>query len=276
MNIQPMTMQELEAAITVASSAGWGDQRPIFSFYAQHPHCLPFLAKVDGSIVGTAVAIQRGPVGWIGHVIVLPAYQRQGIGAALTRAVMQHLEAQGCESLLLIATDAGHPVYEKLGFSVETSYQFMKGPATTTFAASTRLRPARETDLAAICQLDREVTGEDRSPQLRAFVLSGFVLVDERTEKLAGFMLPTPWGEGPGVALEPADGHLLLEIRRAIAGRSETTEVMMALPSENRAGQAYLKQQGFTDARRGARMFRGKPVQWQPQAVWSRFSGAMG
>ena len=271
-----MTPLELEAAIAVANSAGWGDQRPIFSFYAQHPHCLPFLAKIDGSTVGTAVAIQRGPVGWIGHVIVLPAYRQQGIGAALTSAVSRYLEAQQCESILLIATEAGYPVYEKLGFQVETHYQFMKGKVATTFPSSARLRPARESDLAAICQLDREVTGENRSPQLRAFASSGFVLVDEHTETLSGFLLPTPWGEGPGIALGSEAGSVLLEFRRAIAGAGNATEIMCTLPVENLAGQSYLRQHGFSEVRQGARMFRGKPVIWQPQGVWSRFGGSMG
>ncbi len=276
MDIEPMTMQELEAAIAVANSAGWGDQRQTFLFYAQHPHCTPFLAKIDGAAVGTATAIQRGPVGWIGHVIVTPDYQRQGIGAALTRAVSQYLEAQHCQTLLLIATEAGYPVYEKLGFQVETFYQFMKGPATATFPSSPRLRPLQESDLAAIYRLDRDVTGEDRSPQLHTFGLAGFVLVDEQTEQLRGFFLPTPWGEGPGIALEPEDGQVLLEIRRAIAGAGDATDMMFALPADNLAGQAYLTQQGCTNVRKAARMFQGKPVLWQPQAVWSRFGGAMG
>ncbi|HLW00555.1 MAG TPA: GNAT family N-acetyltransferase [Ktedonobacterales bacterium] len=276
MDIEPMATSELEAAITAANSAGWGDQRPIFSFYAQHPHCSPFVAKVDGTVVGTAVAIQRGPVGWVGHVIVSPDYQRQGIGAALTRAASQYLLAQQCQSVLLIATEAGYPVYEKLGFQVETFYQFMKGQSVTTFPSAVRLHALQESDLPAICKLDREVTGEDRSPQLLAFAQGGVVLVGEQTQKLRGFFLPTPWGEGPGIALAPEDGCVLLEIRRAIAGAGDATEMMCAIPVENLAGQAYLKRQGFTDVRRGARMFLGKTVIWQPQAVWSRFSGAMG
>src|ERR1051326_283794 len=107
MDIEPMTTQDLEATIAVANSADWGDQRSVFLFYAHHPHCTPFVAKVDGVVVGTATAIQRGPVGWVGHVIVRPEYQRQGIGAALTRAVSQYLEAQHCQTRLLIATEAG-------------------------------------------------------------------------------------------------------------------------------------------------------------------------
>lgn len=271
-----MMMSELEAAVTVANSAGWGDQHAIFLFYAHHPYCQPFVAKVDGVVVGTAIAILRRPVGWIGHVMVLPGYQRRGIGAALTRAVSQYLEAQQCQSILLIATESGYPVYEKLGFQVETTYQFMQGKGVSAFPSSARLRSLTEHDFPAICQLDLEVTGEDRSPQLFTFAQNGYLLVDEQAQQLRGFFLPTPWGEGPGIAPEPEDGRVLLEIRRAIAGAGDATEMMVAIPVENLAGQAYLKQQGFTEVRRAARMYLGKPVTWQPQAVWSRFSGAMG
>jgi hypothetical protein len=154
----------------------------------------------------------------------------------------------------------------------------MKGPSATAFPSSSRLRPLTESDLPAIYRLDRAVTGEDRSPQLHTFAQSGSVLLDEQTGRLRGFFLPTPWGEGPGIALEPEDGQVLLEIRRASAGagHAPATEMQFALPVDNLAGQAYLQQHGFTNVRRGARMFQGKPVIWQPQAIWSRFGGAMG
>ncbi len=269
-----MMLPEFEAAITVANSAGWGDQRPIFTFYVQHPYCVPFVAKAGETLVGTAVAIQRGPVGWVGHVIVLPEYQRQGIGAALTRAVTQYLQAQQCQSILLIATEAGYPVYEKLGFQIDSYYRYLQGPGLTTFPALPRLRPVKPSDLPTICQLDYEVTGEDRSPQLRTFAQNGFVLVDPETQKLGGFFLPMPWGEGPGIALEPDDGCMLLEIERAVIGAA--TEMRMVLPVENLAGAAYLKEQGFSELYQRARMFLGKAIPWKPEAVWSRFSGAMG
>src|SRR5581483_10060372 len=128
------------------------------------------------------------------------------------------------------------------------------------FPSSPRLRPLTESDFPAICQLDREVTGEDRSPQLFTFAQNGYVLVDEQTQKLRGFFLPTPWGEGPGIAPDPEDGRVLLEIRRAIAGAGDATAMTVAIPVENLAGQAYLKQQRFTEVRRAARMYLGKPV----------------
>ena len=77
------------------------------------------VAELDGRIVGhiafSPVTISDSASGWygLGPVSVLPAHQRQGIGAALIReglARLQKLNARGC---CLV----GHPdYYRKFGF----------------------------------------------------------------------------------------------------------------------------------------------------------------
>ncbi|MGZ3522556.1 MAG: GNAT family N-acetyltransferase [Vulcanimicrobiaceae bacterium] len=77
-------------------------------------------------IVGTAGALVRDGyptaihgirTGYIFGVRVEPAYRGNGIAARLTRACIEFLREIECIEIRLHASDAGRPIYERLGFS---------------------------------------------------------------------------------------------------------------------------------------------------------------
>lgn len=87
-----------------------------------------FLAVIDGEIVGSAMCcLLRSPYpevikrehrlrGYIWSVYVTPTWRGQGLGKLLTERAMAHLKAIGCTYIVLHASDAGAPLYEKIGF----------------------------------------------------------------------------------------------------------------------------------------------------------------
>src|SRR5262245_33801516 len=109
-----MLPADVDAAVAAVLDGGWGDRRAALQFYARHPATHPFLAECNGTVVGTAVAIDHGRVGWVGLVFVAPGLRGQGLGGVLTRAVIERLHQRGCRSVLLAATDLGRPVYDRL------------------------------------------------------------------------------------------------------------------------------------------------------------------
>lgn len=56
--------------------------------------------------------------GYIWHVFVAPDARRRGIARALVERALDHLRAAGCTKAVLHSSDAGVPLYEKLGFLV--------------------------------------------------------------------------------------------------------------------------------------------------------------
>jgi GNAT superfamily N-acetyltransferase len=88
-----------------------------------------FLAIVDGDVAGSAMAcLLRSPYpevikpgikrrGYIWPVYTKPAYRGRGVGKALTERAIAHLKSIGCTHVVLHASDAGAPMYEKLGFT---------------------------------------------------------------------------------------------------------------------------------------------------------------
>jgi hypothetical protein len=265
-----MLRDDLEAAITAVREGGWGDRRPAFQFYVGHAQARPLVAEFDGAIVGTAVATWSGRVGWVGLVFVAPSMRGRGLGAELTRATMDCLEESGCRSFLLAASALGRPIYDRLGFRVEGHYVAFSGPRRVDPLVDPRVRHLRPGDLDAVCALDRAATDEDRSHLVRA-VADGWVIDDVGTVR--GFALRTPWGLGPAVAGDAADGALLLEVLRT---KAPTNDMTLTIPDANTAAAEYVHSLGFAERERLPRMLLGEPVAWQPQHIWTISSYMMG
>jgi len=273
MQIRRMTGQDLESAVAVCASNNWGDMRAAFAFHAGHPDCHSFVAESHGSVVATGVGTCRGATGWVGQISVLPEYRGQGMGTAMTRHIMDRLLQLGCETLLLIATEMGRPIYTKLGFVMDSDLVFLKGPTRAEPPnCAPALRPLLPGDLAAICSLDRQATGENRRAQLEACLpIGGWIVPDG-----GAFWLQTPWGGGPIVATDPAVGCALLDFLRGKAGELGVAETTHALPAGNAVAIGHLTASGYRETSRLARMVWGKPLRWSPPMLFGRFNGALG
>src|SRR5262245_39656860 len=173
--IRPMTPDDVGPATDGIIRASWGDRRTWFEFATTQPECRPIVAELDGAIVGTGVASANGSVGWVGTIWVDPAHRGQGLGRALTQRVIDDLEAGGCRTLLLVATDEGRPLYERMGFEVQTRYRILEAPGldggapAAATADGAVVRPFAGPDLDALLRLDREATGEARGHAIARF-----------------------------------------------------------------------------------------------------------
>ncbi len=271
-----MTPADVEAAADVVRRGGWGDRRAFFAFAASHPECVPLLAELDGAIVGTGVGTQNGRVGWLGAIFVSEDQRRHGLGRALTQAIVERLEAGGCRTLVLVATESGRRRYERLGFAFDTEYHVLSAPGLASGAADPQVRAFEAADLPAAKELDRMATGEDRAHLLRAFVASanGWVLPHMAGTTLRGFILRAPWGGGATVVPDPADALRLLDHRRASVGPDR--EVKAGILDENRDGRSLLLSRGWAEAWSAVRMIRGEALRWQPSAIWGQYNHAIG
>ncbi len=75
------------------------------------------LAHIGGEAVGSARLLTLGDTGKIGRVCVLKHARGQGVGAALTRAAIDHFAALGLAKAKLSAQATALPFYENLGFT---------------------------------------------------------------------------------------------------------------------------------------------------------------
>jgi len=268
-----MTPADVPAATAAVLRGDWGDRGPFFDFVAAHASCRPIVADEDGELVGTGVGTVNGSVGWVGTIYVVPERRGRGIGRALTEAVVSDLEAAGCRTLVLVATRAGMPVYERLGFRLQTHYVTLEAGGVP--GPEHAIRSFAPDDLPAMAALDEAATGEDRRHLLAALAAPDTCrVVEEPAGRVAGFVLRAPWGGGATIARDQTTALRILAGRRAAADPARL--VRAGLPAENEAGIARLLELGWVRGYEAPRMIRGEAAPWHPEMVWGQFNMALG
>lgn len=273
--IRPMTPADVKATADAVLRSGWGDRRIKMAWAVGHAACQPFVAEADGVIVGTGVTTMNGPVGWIGTIWVEPAWRGHGLGRALTLATIEAAESAGCRTLVLVATAAGQPLYERLGFHVQTRYRIVETPGLASGVRHPRVRPYRDSDLAGMATLDAAATGEDRMHLLSDFAAPATTQCVERDDgSLGGFVIRAPWGGGATIAPDLDDALAILHARRLAS--SPERRVRAGLLESNAAGLRRLLADGWVEAWQAPRMIRGEMPPWQPGSIWGQFDHAIG
>src|SRR6266702_2168200 len=95
----------------------------------------------DGEdIVAGGGAIAYGAFCWLGLIATDPARHRQGLATTLSVHLIEWARQRGCTTIALDASDAGRPVYERLGFQAVGVTRELMMPALA--ASATRRPPA--------------------------------------------------------------------------------------------------------------------------------------
>src|SRR4051812_10958260 len=85
----------------------------VHTLVAGAPDGTLLVAEQDGVLLGTAASIGFGPTGWLGGITVAPGARGRGLGRDLTLAALEALGPR--ETVLLLASDLGRPIYDRLG-----------------------------------------------------------------------------------------------------------------------------------------------------------------
>jgi GNAT superfamily N-acetyltransferase len=269
--IRPAVDRELPLVVDVLRRAGFGTQvARLLEYPRLSPHGAILVACDEhgaGDVIGVACTASFGSSGWIGALGVLPEARRRGLGAALTEAAVQWLRARDARTVLLYATDAGRPVYERLGFVAEERAIAWRGVAGAAPPVELhRLGPADRERLRA---LDRETTGERRDAVLDAMdPLAGVAADDAGGERLAGWAVASPWGAGTAIAARTPEVGVAL-MAAATAGPAAGT---LVVPDGNRPAVEALRAWRFVRLNDALRMRLGPAVAWRPEQQFGLFN----
>lgn len=157
-----------------------------------------YVAEQDGAVIGTGLCWKQGDGhASLGMIIVSPDHQGKGIGRELMRLVLEEL---GDRCVLLNATAAGQPLYERMGFAaIGTLCQHQGILAAMPPLApdgGARVRPGGPDDLPAIVALADRATGMGRAALVRALAGVGEVSVLESDGVPLGFSIMRQFGRG--------------------------------------------------------------------------------
>lgn len=263
----PVTVNDIEA-IAELQPEGWTDITKAFRIYISAEFCWPVMLIHDGSIAGLGTLIDFGETAWLAHIIVSTQYRNKGLGQAMVNHLLSVANEKGLQSVSLFATPMGEPVYKKAGFEVINEYVTLKKNSDWPgFEVSDQIFTLNTDHYAAILELDRQFSGENRERMLSLNMQGGFVYI--AYGELQGYYLPE-FGEGLIQALNPEAGIELMKLKYATADQA-------IIPSENKVAIHFLLQNGFVhDGIRGRRMVYGHSFPWHPTAMYSRINGSLG
>jgi len=220
-----------------------------------------FGAIKDGRLVGTTTTTIHGGLAWIGMVLVEPQHRRQGIAAKLMDVALDYLKDK-VDTIKLDATSLGQPVYEKLGFQVESVVERWSGTARST---GREIQPPAVMDrdtVRELLNLDRVAFKADRSRLIETLTDAACVspvLMRAADDTLSGYALARSGTSrtyvGPVIAKDPEVAETLLDrMFSELAGR----EVYVDLNKQCSAGASLLSDRGFVKERDLMRMVRGR------------------
>ena len=205
-------------------------------FVAVQPDGLVVI-EFDGQVVGTGccIAYRDAGFGWIGLVATEPAFERRGIGTAITAALSEILAQHGCASVL-DASLKGGPVYERMGFVDHGVTAVMSpGERGLVAASSTACEPIGADDVEAIAVYDAARFGADRRQLLGALfaqcpdravvvrngpMITGYAVAQDATlapvvaddadalEALIAGCAAMPWQVPPRINPPPESSHI--------------------------------------------------------------------
>ncbi|MBN1151285.1 GNAT family N-acetyltransferase [candidate division WOR-3 bacterium] len=254
-----------EKALGLMQPSEWGDIVPLFKFYASKEFCRPLAIRENSQIVGVGTAIFFEKTAWLAHIIVREDKRNKGFGKKILDDLLE--TTFGCESVSLIATELGLPLYEKAGFREVTEYVVLESEKATGHTDSAPyVRRLSRDDIKGVLALDEKISGEKRSELLLEKLCGGIVHKPEN--HLRGYFLPG-LGEGLIFAEDDEAGEHLMKYRMSV-------EKKAVLPRDNVKGIDCLASYGFSKKKRVKRMIYGKEFPWHPEMVWNRIGGNFG
>jgi len=266
MDFEKITRYDLPEIRTLQPE-DWGDIIPDMEFYIHYPFCNPIKAILNGQIVGIGTTITFENTAWLAHIIVGTSFRNKGIGGELVHHLLETVRQDSIETILLIATVLGKPVYVKAGFNIVCEYLFFERERPwINSPVSEKIVSFHEEYRNRIYELDKEMSGENRIPLLTDYLRSSILYVDHGL--LLGYYIPG-LKEGLIVADTNQAGIELMKLKYSKVDKA-------VLPSGNIAGCEFLQQHGFIQTKIGTRMVHGIKIDWKPTMMYSRIGGNLG
>ncbi|MDQ2922333.1 MAG: GNAT family N-acetyltransferase [Acidobacteriota bacterium] len=219
-----------------------------------------FCATLQGRVVGTTTTTTYGHhLAWIGMVLVDPAYRRRGIATKLMHAALDYLFEAGVATVKLDATPDGRPVYETLGFKIESLIERWEGVAGTHAVGCSPLDTAARREALT---LDRRAFGAERSKLIEMLIADSYVaplIATAADGPLTGYALARNGSAavyvGPLLATGTEAATTLLD---GLLGQVSGQRVYFDMNTGFEGGRKILTERGLVKQRDLIRMSYGK------------------
>ncbi|MBP0725311.1 GNAT family N-acetyltransferase [Bacillus sp. RG28] len=249
MNLTKLEIDDIPGLIELTASMGWDydtdELKTIMSSGIIYGH-----KNEDGKIISSAAIVEYdSKLAWIGIVSVNEEYRGLGLGRIVTQKCIESVSNN--VTSMLIATEEGKPMYEKMGFVTrDCIHKFLcdqyvfKG---TVNVSNYSIMPMEKKDLTQVLKIDKDAFGVDRKNLLinRIAQSKDSLVVKNIDGEIIGYGLtvlgPVNLILGPIVANNPETATLILNhLIKSYEGKYR-----IDVPSGNEKFMSYLKERGF-------------------------------
>jgi GNAT superfamily N-acetyltransferase len=259
--IRPLRVSDIAAAMRLKELARWNQTEQDWERLLRLEPVGCFCATIKGEVVGTTTTTTYdSELAWIGMVLVDPEYRRRGIAKRLLHVALEYLQHANVATIKLDATQDGRPVYEAIGFTLESRVERWHGTAVAGRTSDCKL--LSPSDLAEILEIDLSAFSANRSKLIESLIADACVapiVSIAEGGKLNGYGLARRGSNatyiGPLIASNPLQVESLLDgLLDQLAGR----EVYVDLNMEFKNSAEILARRGFVKQRDLDRMVYGK------------------
>ena len=266
MMIEQFCPDDITPFLKLAAAEGWVAEPWEFEFLLAEFSEGCFTARADGGeTCGFVTSLRHDSSGWVGNLIVAPAYRGKGVGGALFRRAMAALAKAGAETIWLTASKAGMPLYQKQGFKrIDTVIRW---------SGSGRGRQAADDAVAAgegeellLDDIDSQGWGDRRSSLLAVIADRGRLLRQD-----LGLVVVQSCGEdsqlGPFSA--PGYGTAATLLKDALCTIPYGTKVCLDAPASNRSAAQLFSRNKMSITGSNELMYAGVKPAYQPQYIYA-------
>jgi GNAT superfamily N-acetyltransferase len=270
--LSPVSMADLDPIAALVAAVGWPHRRVDIAALVELGRGR--LARADdGRTLGVGLWWWFGDTAArLGLVVVSPDSQGLGIG----RRLMERLLADAApRSVMLLATRAGRPLYERLGFVEIGAVCQHQGEYGGGRYPDPRIRAATSEDRSAVLCLDAAAFGVPRPAVLDHLLAVGRAFVLVENGKAVGYAIERDFGRGsvvgPVVAATEPDAIALF------SAAARPGFVRVDRPSDAADFGRHLTTCGLALDSEVPTMLRGNwPAATAPQRIYALASHALG
>ncbi|HGH1671487.1 GNAT family N-acetyltransferase [Bacillus thuringiensis] len=247
--VERLSKEQIGDIVALSSYIGWDYNREEIDTVFNSGIVYGVWNERKELIASAAIILYGEALASIGMVIVHPDYKGRGIGKVITNSCMSSVSAQ--TPIMLIATDEGKPLYEKLGFRV-VSYvsKYICNSYNVNHKCAENegcMMVYKEGDLEGIIKIDEGAFGTSRNEFLKQRIMQSeqCVVVKDTEENVVGYgiSIQTPENKiiGPVVAKNNA---MAMRIVHDLA-RGHNGKLRMDVPEGKNEFMKELEVAGF-------------------------------
>lgn len=265
MKIEPFRMEDITPFLKLAAKENWLAEPWELEFLLSGFSQGCFAARgYNGEAAGFVTSLRHERSGWIGNLIVSPAYRGQKFGERLFVSALEALWGDGVETVWLTASKSGMPLYQKFGFKGIDTIIRWSGSGRQKHVAH-EIGNNRVVPKVQLNEIDAGAWGDQRAALLAITTGRGEIL-----QKESGFVVLQQCGNalqiGPFSALDDSSADALL--KSALNTIPLGTKVCLDAPASNRSALSLFNRKNMRIYGSNELMYAGVKPAYRPEYIY--------